>query len=346
MRYIKFILAAVALISSAAASKECGKGIGSCKSGLCCSKYGYCGKTEEYCGTGCQSGYGKCLKTTSKKPVQTNAVKVSTNGKCGPKDGSCPNNKCCSQYGYCGTSSAYCGNGCQSEFGKYYTPSSSKPASSFAYYYNCKNKMDWALTFDDGPYKYDEDLLDYLKERGVKATFFINGDNVMDIKSSRGKKIVQRMYNEGHIIASHTWKHVDISEVSTDELIYNMTELEKYIEMYTGKKPAFMRPPYGAGHDNEKVGKVLKDLGYSAAVMWNVDTLDWDKSGNVDYALSVFKKYQKKGKGILSLNHCYYKDITKERLIKLTGAEIDYMLSQGYKPVTMDKCLGLKPYQE
>ncbi|ORY60354.1 glycoside hydrolase/deacetylase, partial [Neocallimastix californiae] len=274
---------------------------------------------------------------------------------CGPKDGACPSGYCCSQYGYCGKDEDYCGTGCQSEFGKCevssdngkdYTPSSSKPASSFAYYYNCKNKMDWALTFDDGPYKYDEDLLDYLKERGVKATFFINGDNVMDIKSSRGKKIVQRMYNEGHIIASHTWKHVDISEVSTDELIYNMTELEKYIEMYTGKKPAFMRPPYGAGHDNEKVGKVLKDLGYSAAVMWNVDTLDWDKSGNVDYALSVFKKYQKKGKGILSLNHCYYKDITKERLIKLTGAEIDYMLSQGYKPVTMDKCLGLKPYQE
>eukprot|EP00833_Pecoramyces_ruminatium_P004969 jgi/Orpsp1_1/1179001/evm.model.c7180000067530.1 len=47
-----------------------------------------------------------------------NDVKISTNGKCGFDYGRCPSGKCCSKYGYCGTSSAYCGKGCQSEFGQ------------------------------------------------------------------------------------------------------------------------------------------------------------------------------------------------------------------------------------
>jgi len=47
-----------------------------------------------------------------------NSDKISTNGKCGPKDGKCPDSKCCSKYGYCGTSDKHCGNGCQSEFGQ------------------------------------------------------------------------------------------------------------------------------------------------------------------------------------------------------------------------------------
>jgi len=45
-------------------------------------------------------------------------IPISTNGKCGEKYGKCPKNRCCSKYGYCGTSSKYCGKGCQSEFGR------------------------------------------------------------------------------------------------------------------------------------------------------------------------------------------------------------------------------------
>jgi len=366
-------------------SDRCGEGFGRCRDNDCCSEYGYCGVTTAYCGNGCQSEFGRCngvsekvtttttttkyittTTTTTKKSTPTG--KISTDGRCGKGIGTiCPDNLCCSQYGYCDSGKDYCGQGCQSEFGrcgveetnpeddKYEIPSTSKAASSFAYYEGCVNPKDWALTFDDGPYDYDLELLDLLKKYDVKATFFINGANVMDIKSSKGKKIVQRMYNEGHTVASHTWKHVDISEVSKSELVFQMTELEKYIELYTGKKPAFMRPPYGAGDGDEAVGKVLKELGYSAAILWNADTLDWDKAGDIDYALSVLKstkekmeKYKtgdKRKKGILSLNHTYYSNITKDRLLNLAKAEIEYMLGEGFRPVTMDVCLGLKAYQ-
>ncbi|KAG4101709.1 glycoside hydrolase/deacetylase [Neocallimastix lanati (nom. inval.)] len=287
----------------------------------------------------------KSTTTTIKKSATTSKPKkISTNGQCGSKYGACPNGQCCSQFGYCGVSGDHCGTGCQSEFGECGKSVVEKnTVVGFKYYDSCINKKHWALTFDDGPYEYDEDLLNLLKKKGVKATFFINGANVMSIKTEKAKKIIKRMYADGHIIGSHTWSHADISAISKKALIKEMTQLEDYIYKYTGKKPAFMRPPYGAGQGNVEIGKTLKSLGYSAAVMWNVDTLDWDTKGNVKYALGEFKKNL--GKPTLSLNHNFYEKITKEKLLKLIEAEIDYMKKNGYTPVTMDKCLGLKAYQ-
>jgi len=344
----------------------CGPEHGVCPGTSCCSQYGYCGKTDAHCGMGCQSEFGKCndnssltvkktstKKSSAKKTTKTtktttttkkasSTVKESTNGLCGPENGACPSGQCCSQYGYCGSSADHCGAGCQSEFGKCGSISK-ETVSGFKYYDSCIKKNQWALTFDDGPYKFDMELLDLLKKKNVKATFFINGANVMDIKTTEAKNIIQRMNKDGHIVASHTWSHSNISEISKSELIKEMTLLEDYIYKYIGKKPAFMRPPYGAGDGDVEIAKTLKSLGYTAACMWNVDTLDWDKTGNVDYALGEFKKYL--GKPILSLNHNFYGDISKKSLLTLIEAEIDYMHSKGYINVTMDECLGLKAYQ-
>jgi len=286
----------------------------------------------------------KSTTTIKKSTASTKPKKISTNGQCGSKYGACPNGQCCSQYGYCGISDVHCGTGCQSEFGECGNSVVEKnTVVGFKYYDTCINKKHWALTFDDGPFEYDEDLLKLLKKKGVKATFFINGANVMSIKSQKAKENIKRMYADGHVIGSHTWSHADISAISKKELIKEMTQLEDYIYQYTGKKPAFMRPPYGAGQGNVEIGKTLKSLGYTAAVMWNVDTLDWDTKGDVNYALGEFKKNL--GKPTLSLNHNFYQNITKEKLLKLIEAEIDYMKKNGYTPVTMDKCLGLKAYQ-
>jgi len=323
---------------------RCGSDYGVCPSNLCCSKYGYCGTSDDHCkiDRGCKSEFGICKTTDESTSTDTGSLPISTDGRCGSDYGVCPSNLCCSKYGYCGTSDDHCQveRGCQSEFGRCGEYVSN---SKLKYYYECKNKNHWALTYDDGPYKYDLKLLDLLKKKGVKATFFLNGDNVMDITSSEGKKIVRRMYSDGHVIGSHTWSHADLEELDREGIVSEMTKLEDALYDIIGKKPAFMRPPFGAGQDNEEIASVLDSLGYTAACIWNVDTLDWDKTGNVDYALGVFKKYI--GKPILSLNHCFYQDISEESLLKLAEAEIDYMLSQGYTPVTMDVCLGLDAYQ-
>jgi len=109
---------------------RCGEKYGVCPGGECCSKYGWCGSTDNYCGSGCQSGFGDCDVVTTKKTVKkttttatpTTTIKpiytISTDGRCGEKDGVCPNGTCCSKYGWCGSTSDYCGSGCQNKFGK------------------------------------------------------------------------------------------------------------------------------------------------------------------------------------------------------------------------------------
>lgn len=83
--------------------------------GGCCSEYGYCGDTTAHCSTGCQTTFGTCSESG---PV------VSTDGTCSsnsdPEDATCLGSAfgdCCSEWGYCGSTNAYCGTGCQLAFG-------------------------------------------------------------------------------------------------------------------------------------------------------------------------------------------------------------------------------------
>ncbi|KAH4114539.1 hypothetical protein HBI25_198220 [Parastagonospora nodorum] len=102
--------------------------------GDCCSQYGYCGASSAYCGKGCQSKFGRCGGN-----IDSNGdgkLKSSRNGKCGKGTGlTCfgfnTQDTCCSQYGWCGGSNAYCGKGCQKGYGECGgTKSSSARASS------------------------------------------------------------------------------------------------------------------------------------------------------------------------------------------------------------------------
>jgi len=86
-----------------------------CPNGQCCSKYNFCGSSSSYCRSGCQKRFGACYG--KKGPVSSG--KISPDYTCGGSNGyNCPSNLCCSRYGWCGSTSAYCRRGCQSLFGK------------------------------------------------------------------------------------------------------------------------------------------------------------------------------------------------------------------------------------
>ncbi|KAL5615046.1 uncharacterized protein BROUX77_000883 [Berkeleyomyces rouxiae] len=113
---------------------------------------------------------------------------------------------------------------------------------------DCKVPGTMAITFDDGPYLYTNDLLDILAEYDVSATFFINGKNMgRALDRDRFKqKVVKRAYSEGHQIGSHTWGHRDLSMTKGAAREQQMTELEDALMQIVGVKPTYMRPPYGS----------------------------------------------------------------------------------------------------
>ncbi|KAF4869354.1 Chitin deacetylase [Colletotrichum siamense] len=101
-----------------------------CEAGACCSEYGFCGSSQAYCGTGCQPLFGVCgaaapapsgsVTTTASAPAatQTGTGGVSPDSSCGGANAyTCPESTCCSEYGFCGTTTAHCGTGCQPLFG-------------------------------------------------------------------------------------------------------------------------------------------------------------------------------------------------------------------------------------
>lgn len=97
-----------------------------------------------------------------------------------------------------------------------------------------------ALTFDDGPAQYTEELLTTLKNAGHKATFFLNGNNygyIYDYNST-----VKRMINEGHQVGSHTWTHANIAQISDTQLRSEMSQLDVALQNILGYAPKYFRP--------------------------------------------------------------------------------------------------------
>ncbi|KAG0258108.1 hypothetical protein BG011_003539 [Mortierella polycephala] len=193
-----------------------------------------------------------------------------------------------------------------------------------------------AITFDDGPFQYTNGLLDILKKKKVKATFFVNGNN--NGKISSYKAVVRRAYKEGHQIASHTWSHQDLATLSNKKVTDEMTKLDTAVKSIIGVRPVYMRPPYGSTTPNTQ--NLLNKLGYTI-VLWSQDTNDWRHVTDVGKSMKVYrdvlgKKGEIKKPGHIFLQH----DIHKVTATILATQAIDFALSKGYKVVTVGECLG------
>ncbi|KAI9003402.1 hypothetical protein DFJ74DRAFT_694743 [Hyaloraphidium curvatum] len=211
----------------------------------------------------------------------------------------------------------------------------------------------FALTFDDGPWMYTNDLLDILKKNDVKATFFINGNNKGRIDDHIN--VVRRAVAEGHIIGSHTWSHTSLANLDEPGIVREMNLLSYKIKDIIGAYPTLMRPPFGAGWNEDRVRGVLGKLGFHI-VMYELDPNDYATQEGVqsyDDTIGYYKSYfeygngAKKG-GVLSLSH----DVLPTTVYNLTQAVIDMARTAGYRFALVDECVnkqdpkGWKPYSD
>ncbi|MGO4370469.1 polysaccharide deacetylase family protein [Paenibacillus sp. MCAF20] len=97
-----------------------------------------------------------------------------------------------------------------------------------------------ALTFDDGPDKrYTPAILDILKEKGVKATFFVVG-----LQVNKSPEVLERIVKEGHEIGNHTYNHKDLSKLGKDTILKEINDSDKLIKDAVGFTPVLFRAPY------------------------------------------------------------------------------------------------------
>ena len=181
-----------------------------------------------------------------------------------------------------------------------------------------------ALTFDDGPNASSTPiLLDGLKERKVRATFFLIGENV---EKDENEKIVKRMYEEGHLIGNHTYTHCNLSKLETGEAKKELEQTDTVIEKITGKQPVFVRAPYGElPVDSEQ------DLN-RIYIGWTVDPLDWMTEDVSRITQSVLEKVEPGD--IILLHDSYLSSVQAALRI------VDALQGKGYEFITVDQMIS------
>jgi len=144
----------------------------------------------------------------------------------------------------------------------------------------CPNKMDWGVSFDDGPSPYTQTLLHYLTEKDLKATFFVVGSRVIE----RPQVLIEE-YMAGHEISVHTWSHRPLTSLSTKQIVAELGWTRKAIKTVLGVTPTTMRPPYGDIDD--RVRAIALAMGM-APIIWTrtdvsgpFDTNDWRVAGGI-----------------------------------------------------------------
>jgi peptidoglycan-N-acetylglucosamine deacetylase len=188
-----------------------------------------------------------------------------------------------------------------------------------------------AMTFDDGPHATNTPkLLDILRERNIRATFYVVGQNV-----KRYPDLLRRMVAEGHEIGNHTVSHANLTKVSDQRLRMEMGEVHNGVLAVTGIAPQTMRPPYGALRPEQRE-LIRREFGYPT-ITWNVDPEDWKRPG-VGVVTQRLVEGARPG-GIL-LAH----DIHAPTITAMPGT-LDELLRRGFRFVTVSELINIEQSQ-
>lgn len=174
------------------------------------------------------------------------------------------------------------------------------------------------LTFDQGYENgYTSIILDTLKEKGVKATFFVVYDY-----AKRQPELVQRMIDEGHTIGNHSWHHYSMPELSAEEAAKEVMDLHDYMIENFGVCMNKFRPPKGEYSDLSLA--VTSDLGYTT-VLWSFAYADWDPDKQPEPEASLEKLIERAHPGAVYLLHS-----VSATNAEILGDFIDAMIAEGY----------------
>ena len=163
-------------------------------------------------------------------------------------------------------------------------------------------------------------LLDGLKERNVRASFFLLGEKV-----EQYPELVERMQKEGHLVGNHTYHHVQLDKLNETKAREEILKTNNLIYETTGVYPLYLRPPFGAWKKNLELCVEM------LPVFWTIDTLDW-KVKNTEKIVRTVKEQIEDGAIILM--HDEY-DTSVEAALQVA----DDLKAQGYQLVTVDQLI-------
>ncbi len=181
-----------------------------------------------------------------------------------------------------------------------------------------------ALTFDDGPGRGTERILDLLSENGGRATFFVIGD-----LAGKNPNTVRQIAEQGCEVANHTWGHKKLTDLAQEDILQQIGDVNDMVETVTGTRPRLLRPP--GGEYNDVVLEIARQMDM-ALVNWSIDPKDW-KRRDADAIYEAIMKDARDG-GIVICHDIY--NSTAEAMERV----IPELTAQGYQLVTASELLG------
>jgi peptidoglycan/xylan/chitin deacetylase (PgdA/CDA1 family) len=165
----------------------------------------------------------------------------------------------------------------------------------------CPTKLDWGLTFDDGPSPYTPILLKKLQANNLKASFYVIGSRVIERPN-----ILIDEYMTGHEIGLHTWSHPSLTSLTNEQIVAEFGWTRKAIKAVLGVTPTTMRPP--KGDIDDRVRAISLAMGM-VPVLWTstpdggkFDSFDWRVAGGQVTGPQSFEVYQQIMKNATNIN--------------------------------------------
>jgi peptidoglycan-N-acetylglucosamine deacetylase len=184
-----------------------------------------------------------------------------------------------------------------------------------------------AMTFDDGPSAENTPrLLEMLKQRNIKATFFLIGQN-----AASNPDLVRRILADGHEIGNHSWTHPQLSKLSDDRVTMEITKTQDAIKDASGFSPTLLRPPYGAITPRQR--EWIEDRFGLNVILWSVDPFDWKRPGASVITQRILSQVRP---GAIILSH----DIHKQT-VDAMPATLDGLIAKGYKFATVSQLIAM-----
>ncbi len=185
-----------------------------------------------------------------------------------------------------------------------------------------------AMTFDDGPHPQNTPrLLDILRARNVKATFYVIGRSV-DLYP----QVVRRTVAEGHEVGNHSHTHRLLTKLGDSELRSEMQRCRDAVSRAAGVRMRTMRPPYGGLLQRQRE-LVMAEFGYPT-ILWAVDPLDWKRPGPSVVTSRILSNTTP---GAIVLAHDLHAPT-----VDAMPATIDGLLRRGFQFVTVSQLLAMK----
>ncbi len=188
-----------------------------------------------------------------------------------------------------------------------------------------------AITFDDGPTEFTQQVLDVLKQFNTKATFFCIGTQI-----EKYPEIFKRIFEEGHLIGNHSYSHSNgMGFFSVERVLNEIQQNDQLIASYLNKKPKFYRPPFGV--TNPKIAKALA-LTEHDVIGWNNRSLD-TVINDEKAILNRIKKKVNPG-GIVLLHD------TSLKTVQVLEQLLLFLQTENYEVTPLDELLNLNAYEE